>query len=323
MHGQHVDAVEQAASNVASRLRGKVPSVKANDPVSRYPSFRLGGRAALFIEPASQEELSEVARACAEYELQALTIGRGSNLLVSDAGFKGAIIRLGKAFEWVAMDGALVSAGGAAPIPQVANWAARRSLSGLEFAIAIPASVGGAVRMNAGAHGSSISDVLTDATFCDMRNGSISQAAAADLQFSYRHSNIDQDIVVCSARFRLTEDDKASITAKMDRYRAHRARTQPAEAPNAGSMFKNPVDDSAGRLIESAGLKGLKQGNAQVSDKHANFFLAHEGATAQDVYDLMSRVQRAVSDNYGVLLEPEVRLVGTFDESAGSVIQKR
>ena len=313
----------RTATRLAEELTGKGMRVKVDEPVARYTSFRLGGPALLFIEPASQEELSVIARETSKQGLPTLMIGRGSNLLISDAGFEGAVIRLGKAFEGIDNQDGLVRAGGAAPLPQVANWAARRSLSGLEFAIAIPASVGGAVRMNAGAHGSSISDVLFEATLCNMSDGAIRRLSPGDLGMSYRHTNIGASSVVCAATFKLVAGAKASIMQKMDGYRAHRAQTQPTEAPNAGSMFKNTPEGSAGALIESAGLKGLARGGARVSEKHANFFLAPEGTTAQDVYDLMAVVQATVKESVGVLLEPEVSLVGRFDESRGSVIRSR
>ncbi|MCA1839170.1 MAG: UDP-N-acetylmuramate dehydrogenase [Actinomycetota bacterium] len=308
--------IDEIAADLSSRIAG----VKIAEPMSRYTTFRLGGPAAVFVEPASAEDLSVVAAAVAGLKVPTMVIGRGSNLLVSDDGFAGLVLRLGKAFDWIAEAPGGLRAGGAVLIPRLANWAARRSLSGLEFCVAIPASVGGAVKMNAGAHGASMQDVVKRVRLCDLSSGALQHFDVQDLKMSYRATSITQSSVVCEAQFALVQGERSRVLARMDSYREHRAATQPVEAPNAGSMFKNPEGLSAGKLIESAGLKGRRLSNAMVSDKHANFFLALDGANAQDVYDLMAHVQTTVRKSSGILLQPEVRVVGRFDTSRGQVL---
>ena len=282
--------------------------------IARFTSFRLGGPAAVLCECENETHLEAVSKVIRENDLPVLVLGKGTNLLVSDRGFPGVAIRLGKGFEWISHEEeSILAAGGMAQLPRVSNRAARLGLSGLEFAIAIPATVGGAVKMNAGAHGSSVSEVLDSATVFNFKGGSSATVRAADLDMSYRHTNLAQNDVVSSARFRLQPGVREEIAGRMDEYRHHRSETQPVEAPNAGSMFRNPPGDSAGRLIEAAGLKQLRIGNAEVSNKHANFFLARPGSTAQDVFDLMGRVQMQVERASGVLLIPEVSTVGEFE----------
>ena len=283
-------------------------------PIARFTSFRLGGPAAVLCECEAETELEAVSKVIRENDLPVLVLGKGTNLLVSDSGFPGVAIRLGKGFEWISHEEeSILAAGGMAQLPRVANRATRLGLSGLEFAIAIPATVGGAVKMNAGAHGSSVSDVLDSATVFNFKGGSSTIVRTDDLDMSYRHTNLAQNDIVSTARFRLQPGVREEIAARMDEYRRHRSETQPVEAPNAGSMFRNPPGDSAGRLIEAAGLKELRIGNAEVSNKHANFFLARPGSTAQDVFDLMARVQIQVEQASGVLLIPEVSTVGEFE----------
>lgn len=306
--------LRRAAAELGAAVRGRVHEGR---PLAPFTSFRLGGPSAVLVEPADEEDLEAAGRVLASLGLVPLVLGRGTNVLVSDAGYGGVVLRLGRGFEWVRGRETAVEAGGSAPLPRVANWAARRGLAGLEFAVAIPATVGGGVRMNAGAHGCSVSDVLAWASVYRAPEARRVRLAAADLGMSYRVTALRPGDVVCSAGFALREGDRAEIAAAMESYRDHRARTQPADAPNAGSMFRNPPGDAAGRLIEACGLKGHRVGAVEVSPRHANFFLAHPGATAQQVYDLMAAVQGAVLGATGVLLVPEVRLLGPFDRAAG------
>lgn len=296
-----------------------VGSVVLNKPLGPLTSFRLGGPAAIFVEPVDEADLELAGLVAHEHGIPMLIIGKGSNVLVADAGFPGVVIRMGKRFEWIRQGSSpeRVEAGGAASLPQVSNWAAKRSLAGMEFAVAIPATVGGGVAMNAGAHGSSVSEVLESVRVCTLAEGRTEEVEAAELDMSYRRTKLGPGALVCSARFILAPGDPATIRARMKEHRGHRAATQPSEAPNAGSMFKNPPEGSAGGLIESAGLKGSRVGEAEVSTKHGNFFLARPGATAQDVYDLMAAVQTSVEEKFGVTLVPEVRLIGDFDLTAG------
>jgi UDP-N-acetylmuramate dehydrogenase len=304
--------IGEALEELRAAVRGRVV---AEEPIAPLTSFRLGGPAGILVEAESEDDLLAIAAARARHQLPVLALGRGTNLLVSDRGFRGIVLRLGAGFDWIAGEGRMVEAGSATPLPRVANWAARRGLAGLEFATAIPATVGGGVRMNAGAHGGSMADVLVSARVCRMSEQRVVAMPAGMLRLRYRETVLTADDLVCSARFELSEESTAGILARMAGYRAHRAATQPVEAPNAGSMFRNPEGDSAGRLIEAAGLKGHRVGAAEVSTKHANFFLAHPGATAQQVHDLMALVQRTVRDRFGVVLVPEIRIMGEFDRA--------
>jgi UDP-N-acetylmuramate dehydrogenase len=227
------------------------------------------------------------------------------------------VLRLGPGFTWIeAATGAqhALSVGAAKPLPLVANWAARRSLGGIEWAVAVPGSVGGAVRMNAGAHGGDMSRCVHTARVVDLRGGSLEARDAGALGFSYRHSGIEDHEIVADAVLQLAPRDEAEIRSVMETYRRHRAETQPGALQNAGSTFKNPPGDSAGRLVDGAGLKGFRVGGASVSTIHANFFMAQPGARAQDVFDLVAEVGRRVYAATGIELEPEVRFAGPFDE---------
>jgi UDP-N-acetylmuramate dehydrogenase len=314
-----VDVAELAAA-MRRVVSGRLGTA---EPLAPLTSLRVGGPAAVYVEPAGEDDLLRVAETLAGLidrtrrgsGVPVLVLGRGTNLLVSDEGFPGVVIRLTAGFEWIAggaHNGRCVEAGGGAPLPRVANYAARRSLAGMEFAVAIPATVGGGIRMNAGAHGASIASVLAWARVLSLTTGLKQTLKAESLHLAYRSSSLAETDIVCAARFELVNGDRQEITRLMDAYRLHRSTTQPAEAPNAGSMFRNPEGASAGSLIESARLKGLKMGNVEVSERHANFFLARPGATAQQVHDLMVAVQQAVEEQAGILLQPEVHIVGAF-----------
>jgi UDP-N-acetylmuramate dehydrogenase len=303
----------QVADVLKPTIRGLVTS---GAPLAPFTSYRLGGAAAVLVEAWDESDLVATAGAAARFGLPILALGRGSNVLVSDGGYPGVVLRLGKGFDWMREREGALEAGGAARLPQMANWAARRGLGGLEFAVAIPASLGGAVRMNAGAHQSSLSEVLEWVRLYRLGAPGATVLAAGELGLRYRSSGLDDSDLVCAARLVLEPAPREEVLQRMQRYRDHRSATQPAEARNAGSMFKNPPAPapSAGRLIEESGLKGHRVGGAEVSPKHANFFLAHPGARAQDVYGLLVAVQAAVLERTGVLLTPEVRLIGAFGE---------
>ena len=319
--------IEEVAASLGERLKGRV---ETDLGLARFTTYRLGGPAALFVEPAGVEDLEalgEVLRGAglADGRLPVLALGRGSNLLVSDQGFPGLVVRLAGDFSWIrpwtppgADPDSGLAAGAATSQPQVANWAARRGLAGFEWAIAIPGSIGGAVRMNAGAHGGSVSDALVTATIWNMHGFRLEERTNADLGFDYRRSALGPHDLVIEARLALTPEDPGAIKERLDAYRKHRAETQPGALQNAGSTFKNPPGDSAGRLVEAAGLKGFSVGKASVSELHANFFVAGEGATAQDVHDLVFAVRARVAEEFGVDLEPEVRFIGEFRSLSGS-----
>jgi len=241
-------------------------------------------------------------------------LGRGSNMLVSDRGFGGIAVRLGAGFRWTRVDGNRIEAGAAVPLPSVAVLSGQHALAGLEFAVAIPASVGGAVRMNAGAHGHAVGEVLGSVECFRLKSMTRSSIAAAGLGFTYRSSDLPSDAIVVGASFVLVPGVEAEIAAKLREAREWRRANQPLNLPNAGSVFKNPPGDAAGRLIEMICGKGMAVGGAHISEVHANFIVASEEASADDVYTLIRHIQRAVARETGIELEPEVRLIGEFEE---------
>jgi UDP-N-acetylmuramate dehydrogenase len=303
-------------------------TVEAHAPLGRFTTYRLGGPADLYVEPESATDLVTMGRVLRELgatEIDVLVLGRGSNMVISDDGWPGLAIKLGRGFSWIgplshysgeAIEGNGLAAGSSTPLPQLGNWAARRGLSGLEFTVGVPGSVGGAVKMNAGAHGQHIADSLVATRIFDLRWLDMEERSADQLEMSYRHTNLGDHHLVVDAAFVLRTGDEQQIRKRMEQWRKHRSDTQPGALQNAGSTFKNPPGDSAGRLVEAAGLKGFTVGGASVSSKHANFFMASDGATAQDVYDLVSRVKKRVLETSGVTLEPEVRFIGRFREPA-------
>ena len=273
-------------------------------------TFRIGGPAALYLEPNDVRDLEAAGEAIVRAEIPFAILGKGSNVLVADDGFPGLVLRLGHGFRWSAREGTRLVAGGAMPLPALAGVALRHGLEGLAFGVAIPASLGGAVRMNAGAHGGQMSDVIDTIEVFGLRTGAPTSIAAADAGFAYRRSALPPDAVVVAATVSLRPGDDADIRAAMDEARAWRRATQPLAEPNCGSVFTNPPGAHAAALIESAGLKGHAVGGAHVSTKHANFIIAGPGATAADVVTLIDEIRDRVAASTGIVLEPEVRSIG-------------
>jgi UDP-N-acetylmuramate dehydrogenase len=287
--------------------------VRTGFSLAPLTTFRIGGPAALFLEPQSAGDLSAASHAVGETALPVAVLGKGSNVLVADAGFPGLVLRLGKGFRWAARDGTRLTAGGAMPLPALAGVALAHTLGGLEFGVAIPASLGGAVRMNAGAHGHSLDEVLEQLEVFSLLAGAARTVPARDAGFRYRGSSLPDDDVVVAATVALRPGEQGEIRRLMEEARAWRRATQPLAEPNCGSVFKNPPDGHAARMIEELGLKGAAVGGATVSAKHANFIVTSPGTRAADVVTLIRQVQQRVNERYGITLEPEVRLVGTFD----------
>jgi UDP-N-acetylmuramate dehydrogenase len=299
--------VAAAAGILRERIGDRV---RLDFPLALLTSFRLGGPAALYVEAEAMSDLAAVGRAVRETGLPFAMIGKGSNLLVSDQGFPGIVLRLGRSFRWAARSGDRISAGGAMPLPALAGVALSHRLAGLEFGVAIPASLGGSVRMNAGAHGHSLDEVLERVEVFELDRATTRDLPSAHAGFGYRHSNLPEGSVVVGATVRLRPGDPTEIRRDMDEARRWRRDTQPLAEPNCGSVFKNPPGDHAARLIEAVGGKGLAVGGARVSQKHANFIVAEPGATARDVYRLITALRERVHDRFGVELEPEVHLMG-------------
>lgn len=296
------DTVAAAAAVLGERCRH-------DEPLAPFSTYRAGGPAALFLEVDDAADLDLVARAVAQTGIDVLVVGNGSNLLVADRGFSGLAIRLGPSFAEVEVDGNQVRAGGAALLPVVARRSVKAGLAGFEWAVGVPGSIGGAVRMNAGGHGSDMSEVVVGVRVFDLRNGKDGAVPAADLDFGYRRSAVGPHSLVTEATLGLEAGDREASEALLSEIVQWRRANQPG-GQNAGSVFTNPPGDSAGRLIDAAGCKGRRRGTAEVSTKHANFIQAGSGGSADDVYALMAEVRDAVEAHSGVRLHPETVLVG-------------
>jgi UDP-N-acetylmuramate dehydrogenase len=282
-------------------------------PLATLTSFRIGGPARLFVEAESDDDLVAVSEAIRATGIPWVVIGKGSNVLVGDRGYAGLVIRLGRGYRWSARDDERLRAGASLPLPAFSGVALSHGLAGLEFGVAIPGSVGGAVRMNAGAHGRSMQDVVDRVDLFSIDAGTATSVSNAEAGFAYRTSRFPGGTLVIGVSVALVPGERTEIRRVMDEARAWRKATQPLAEANCGSVFKNPPDDHAARLVEASGSKGLTVGGATVSRKHANFIVAAPGATALDVVRLIDEVRRRVRDASGVDLETEVELVGEFD----------
>jgi UDP-N-acetylenolpyruvoylglucosamine reductase len=287
-----------------------VDNVLVDEPLAPYTTWKIGGPADLLIVPENRQQLVETMRILHRERVPWFLLGRGSNTLVSDKGVRGAVIKLGQAFEDVRFDGETVTAGGAFSLIRLCVLAGKHGLTGLEFAGGIPGSVGGAVYMNAGAHGSDVSRILTSAEVV-LETGELVRMQAGELQFRYRYSALqDRPGIVTEATFRLKYGDRKEIAAMMATYKDRRLKTQPLQMDCAGSVFRNPENHYAAKLIEEAGLKGTRCGGAVVSELHANFIVNTGNATASDVLALIKQIRTTVHDRFGILLETEVLFVG-------------
>ena len=296
------------------------PRAFRNHPLGPLTTYGVGGPAALMVEVDGPDDLAALRSALAGSELPVCVLGRGSNLLVADAGFDGVVVRLGNGFNWVTLPSPdptgpppfVLRTGAATPLPVVARQAADAGWAGLTWAVGVPGSVGGAVRMNAGGHGSDMAGCLLRYSWVDLEGGEGGTDDAARLCFGYRSSSIGAGEVVVEAELEVTPGDREVERAELASIVRWRRVHQPGGS-NAGSVFTNPPDAPAGRLIEEAGLKGARLGTAQVSAKHANFIQADRRGRADDVRALMEHVRARVLEHSGVLLSAEVRLLG-FDE---------
>jgi UDP-N-acetylmuramate dehydrogenase len=298
--------MEKIAREIAAKITGPV---KRSVPLKNYTSIKIGGPADLFIEPQNISELAYVTASLQKAGIPCFILGSGTNLLVHDRGYRGAVIRLGGEFKKYCFTGLQVVAGAAVPLPLLVGEACRRGLSGLEFAAGIPGTTGGALVMNAGAHGSSLGDLLVKAEIFSCSSQEVHTYLPEELELSYRKSSILPGQVVCSVTLQLEKRAMAEITAECEEFLQYRKKRQPLQ-PSAGSIFKNPPGGIAGRLIENAGLKGCRLGGAMVSDVHANFIVNFRQASSEDVTKLIDMVRTEVAKKFGVELELEVRLLG-------------
>lgn len=282
----------------------------AQEPMAKHTSFRIGGPADVLAQPADEAELAALLKRAGEHAVPVTLVGNGSNLLVRDKGIRGLVIKLSNLFSSITVEGNVITFGSGISLAMASKKAASLSLSGMEFAVGIPGTIGGAVYMNAGAYDGEMAKVVTCVRVMDMQ-GKISELQASELDFAYRHTALQNSgWIVISVTVALQPGEAESIAAKMADFSQRRIAKQPLELPSAGSMFKRPVGYFAGTLIEQTGLKGYTVGRAQVSQKHAGFVVNVGGATAKDVLQLISDVQSKVFAAHGVRLEPEVLVLG-------------
>ena len=298
------EAIERAAAVLGGLAERDVP-------LGPMTTYRDGGAAALFVRPASVHDLDRLADAVAVSQLPVLVVGRGSNLLVADEGFTGIAVALAALGSEITVDGVDVGAGGAVALPVLARRTVAAGLAGFEWAVGVPGSVGGGVRMNAGGHGSDMAASLVDVDLYDLLRRERASVPAGRLGLRFRGSDLADHQVVVAARLRLEPGDRATSEALLDDIVRWRREHQPG-GQNAGSVFVNPVPGelAAGALIDRVGLRGMRIGSAHVSDKHANFIQADEHGRAADVRAVMDEVRRVVAERTGFVLRSEVRLVG-------------
>lgn len=282
-----------------------------DEPMSKHTTFRIGGPADYLVLPSSAREVAAVLATAGERGVPVTILGNGSNVLVRDKGIRGLVVKFdAAAMGYISHNATTVKAGAGAALGAVARYAGDHHLTGLEFAVGIPGSIGGAVFMNAGAYDGEVGSFVAAVTaVCP--DGRLRRFAHADIRFGYRDSVFQHNgCIICEVELALAAGDAAAIAKRMSDYTSRRIAKQPIEMPSAGSTFKRPPGYFAGTLIEQAGLKGFRIGGAQVSEKHAGFIVNAGGATAEDVLDLIREVQRRVLERFGVRLQPEVRIFG-------------
>jgi len=300
------------ARNATDRLIERLPKVRGrydeNAPIAPWTWFRVGGPAEVMFRPADRDDLAKFL-AGKPADVPVTVIGAGSNLLVRDGGVKGVVVRLDRPFAHIGVAGEEVRAGAMALGIKVSLTARDAGLAGLEFLSGVPGTIGGALRMNAGAYGREIKDVLIEAEALDA-HGEIKRIPVAEMGFSYRHSGVPEDWIFTAARLQATRDDPAAIAKRMAEIGEIREDSQPVRTRTGGSTFKNPPGARAWELIDRAGCRGLTRGKAMVSDKHTNFLINIGGATAADLEGLGEEVRRRVRQTSGVMLEWEIRIIG-------------
>lgn len=302
-------------ASIFDKLKPYIPEDRLfrDEPMHRHTTFRVGGRASLYVKAASADELIQVINIAKSANTDFFLIGNGSNLLVSDDGFDGIIIELGEAMSNITVNGSKLTCESGALLGRISSVAAKNALEGLEFASGIPGTLGGGLAMNAGAYGGELATVVETVCVLDPSDMCIKTYEASELNFGYRQSRIKSEgLIVIYATLNLKAGDEETIRERIAEYSQRRRDKQPLEYASAGSTFKRPEGQYAGALIEAAGLKGLTVGGAEVSRKHAGFVINKGGATARDIYELIGIVRKRVLNNSGILLEPEVIMLG-FD----------
>ena len=286
-------------------------NIFVNEEMSKHTTFRVGGCADVFVTPCSIKEAADTVRLLLAQNETFTVIGNGSNILVSDRGYRGCIVCMGRGTDHIDVSGRTITAEAGAILSKVAAAACENGLAGLEFASGIPGSVGGAMVMNAGAYGGEIKDVTESVTMLDTKTGKTVTLSQDEMRFGYRTSIVKEyPYIVLEATFLLANGDRDAIKARMDELAVKRRAKQPLEYPSAGSTFKRPEGYFAGKLIEDSGLKGFAVGDAMVSEKHCGFVINRGKATAGDVIELIRIIRRTVNEKFNVMLEPEVVILG-------------
>ncbi|MDO4616366.1 MAG: UDP-N-acetylmuramate dehydrogenase [Lachnospiraceae bacterium] len=284
--------------------------VKVNEPMKNHTTFRIGGNADYFVTPDTKEELQQILQLLNREQVPFFILGNGSNLLVSDAGYRGVVLQIGRNYRSMKKKGCRIRVKAGITMAGLAAFALENSLTGLEFASGIPGTAGGGAIMNAGAYGSEMKDVLLE-VLCMDRQGELLTLAGEEMELSYRDSRMKREqLIVLELLLELKEGDQDAIRLRQEELKEARTSKQPLEYPSAGSTFKRPEGTFAGKLIMDAGLKGYQIGGARVSEKHAGFVINAGGATAADVKALMEHIVKTVQDQFGVTLEPEVLFLG-------------
>jgi UDP-N-acetylmuramate dehydrogenase len=281
-----------------------------NVPMSTHTSLGVGGAADVLAAPADLEDMRIILRFASDKGYPLLAMGSGTNLLVKDGGVRGVVLDLSEGFgEITMMEESRLEAGAGVRLSELVALCKEKGLSGLEFASGIPGCVGGAVAMNAGAYGGEMKDIVEEIEVCN-RKGKVVTIGTSDIGFTYRGTRLAPDAIIIKARMKLLQSSTEEVKKRIADYRGRRRGTQAINLPNAGSVFKNPEEMSAGRLIEEAGLKGLSRGGAQVSEVHANYIVNRGNAKASDVLALIAEVRDSIFQRTGILLEPEIKVIG-------------
>ena len=303
--------MNNSVNELAEVLKQKMPGhVFCNEPMKKHTSFKIGGPADILVQPQDADALAQALAVARDYEVPVTILGNGSNVLVRDKGIRGLVIKIGNALKTFRQDGERLYFGAGYSLALASRKAWECGLSGMEFAVGIPGSIGGAVYMNAGAYNGEMKCVVENVRVMDMAGKAI-ELTAKDLQFGYRKTSLQQSgYIITEVCLKMQPGDKDAIKAMMDDFSSRRISKQPLELPSAGSMFKRPPGHFAGTLIEQAGLKGYTVGGAQVSEKHAGFVVNRGSATAADVLQLIADVRRIVMEKAGVELHPEVLVIG-------------
>ncbi|MBC6974119.1 UDP-N-acetylmuramate dehydrogenase [Bacillus sp. Xin] len=292
-------------------IEAEVGKVLENEALARYTTMKIGGPADILIVPSSVIGVEKTLDLIKKYHTKWTAIGRGSNLLVSDKGIEGVVIRLGEGLDHLEIEGTIVRVGGGYPLIKLSTLLSRQGLAGLEFASGIPGSVGGAVYMNAGAHKSDMSEILTRARIM-FEDGTMKWLTKEEMEFSYRTSVLQtkRPGIVVEAELQLKVGNREEIVGIMQKNKDYRRETQPWNHPCAGSIFRNPLPNFAGNLVEKAGLRGYQIGGAKISEMHGNFIVNTGSASAQDVLDLIAFVKKTIKEKFGVDMHTEVEIIG-------------